>query len=147
MTKIVPSRTIIHLLCDLCSSSFSMSSATSTIKHIPDPRADIIIRPDDGPDFATRRKYLDAGSDVFESMLESSTDAQSDRDAKTGLPVVRITEVSAVVLDVILRLLARDQEKPDVSGMDAKQVARCDPCDEAIGLKNDFVRRQRWGLN
>lgn len=103
--------------------------------YIPDPSANLllVILASSGGDepttasFAVRREYLSAASDVFEGMLASSTDAQAEKDTTTGLPIVNLLldeDEKVEDWDVMLRLIARDQVKPDVSAMGIDKIER-----------------------
>ena len=96
-----------------------------SIKYTADPQADLVLQTADGTSFRVRRKYLDAASDVFESMLASSTDVHAEKDAETGLAVVKLAgEERVVEMDMVLRSIVRDQVRPDLTVLGVAAASR-----------------------
>jgi len=89
----------------------SSSTTQPTILYVADPKADIVLRSNDGVDFLACRLYLEAASEVFEGMFSVASGNVGKMDSM-GRPTLEIDE-KAEVLDVLLRFNVRDQIRSD----------------------------------
>lgn len=89
--------------------------SSPAVTFVPDPKADLLLKSSDGVTFPIRRVFLQASSDVFEDMLSAGADDKTERDKKTGLPIIKL-EDKASELDIFLRFIDKDQSRRNLAG-------------------------------
>lgn len=87
----------------------------SSLVFVADPNADIIVVSSDGVQFLVRKLYLQAASDVFDGMVSAGAGDSSEKDDRTGLPVVKLDD-KASELDIFLRFIDKDQSRRNQAG-------------------------------
>lgn len=97
------------------------TTAESSSLYVADPKADAVLRSSDGIDFLVRRVSLQANSEVFDGMFDSSSGEVGEKDKETGFPVVKLEE-KGEDLDLLLRFVVRAQARePSMSTSVAKE--------------------------